>query len=116
MRGREGLVFFGVTAFAGMVTMLISKEKVAELAIQVRNAFLLPFLLPAFPPSLCICHRRGGGRREGEEEEEGEGKDEVLFDVAVVHVEVPAVRINREKGSMVGREVTEGGGERGKEG
>ncbi|KAM3570558.1 hypothetical protein VYU27_007368 [Nannochloropsis oceanica] len=35
MRGREGLVFFGVTAFAGMVTMLISKEKVAELAIQV---------------------------------------------------------------------------------
>jgi hypothetical protein len=37
MRGRGVLVFFGVTAFAGMLTMLISKEKVAELAMKVRR-------------------------------------------------------------------------------
>jgi len=50
MRGREWLVFFGVTAFAGMLTMLISKEKVAELAIKVST--LPPSLHPSLPSFL----------------------------------------------------------------
>ena len=51
MKGRKSLVFFGVTAFAGMVTMLISKEKVAELAIKVR---IPPSLPPSLPSSLLL--------------------------------------------------------------
>jgi hypothetical protein len=37
LRGREGLVLFSSTALLGMLVMLVSKERVAELAIQVRR-------------------------------------------------------------------------------